>query len=376
MPILEEFYGRNTQPGHDKEYRLFLEQLPNGDYKTHGLYGKTGACHQQTLKYTGPNYGQAKRYFDDLVAEKQGKMYVGQVTTNRGINQSVVAGVNQQVQKPASVPVTPTKQRSKHTPHLLTPVDAETAAQLRTDNIHWMMQKFDGDRRAIELRGGVPFGINRKGEYVSLPPEVESACSALPFQDGLVDGEIVGSKFYAFDLLELGGNDLRASGFEYRYDELERQFEKMSSTPEPLLLGPVAKTPEDKEYFHTVLEEANAEGEVFKLKTAPYTNAARNDTQFKFKYWKSATVMVYQVNQKRSVVMAVFEDGSDAPILIGNCTIKPNAQIPEVGDLIEVKYLYWDINSLIQPEFLRLRTDLDDTTASVSQLVRRAGLST
>jgi bifunctional non-homologous end joining protein LigD len=46
---------------------------------------------------------------------------------------------------------------------------------------------------------------------------------------------------------------------------------------------------------------------------------------------------------------------------VGNVTIPLNIEIPAVGELIEVRYLYaYPGGSLFQPVYLDVRTDLDD----------------
>jgi len=53
----------------------------------------------------------------------------------------------------------------------------------------------------------------------------------------------------------------------------------------------------------------------------------------------------------------------------GNVTIPENADIPQVGDVIDVKYLYaYKGGRLYQPSFLRPRTDQRQEEARISQL--------
>jgi bifunctional non-homologous end joining protein LigD len=56
-------------------------------------------------------------------------------------------------------------------------------------------------------------------------------------------------------------------------------------------------------------------------------------------------------------------------VTIGNVTIPPNKDIPSVGDIIEVKYLYaYKGGSLYQPSLLKPRPDLRVEECVIGQL--------
>ena len=58
---------------------------------------------------------------------------------------------------------------------------------------------------------------------------------------------------------------------------------------------------------------------------------------------------------------------------VGNVTIPPNAAIPRIGNILEVRYLYcYRAGSLFQPCFLGVRDDLDASACVVKQLKYRA----
>lgn len=65
--------------------------------------------------------------------------------------------------------------------------------------------------------------------------------------------------------------------------------------------------------------------------------------------------------------MSVFEN--NAEIAVGNVTISVNKEIPKVGDIIEVRYLYaYKGGSLYQPTFLEVRTDMQIADCDIAQL--------
>ena len=68
----------------------------------------------------------------------------------------------------------------------------------------------------VEVSGDMVEGSNRKGLVVSLPKEVESALKDAG--DCVLDGELVGDKFWIFDVLSLSGTDRSALSFAERAD--------------------------------------------------------------------------------------------------------------------------------------------------------------
>ena len=62
-----------------------------------------------------------------------------------------------------------------------------------------MQQKFDGRRVIIRVENGKAEGANRKGLIISLPKEVEDTLCDAP--NCVIDGELVGNRYYVFDAL-------------------------------------------------------------------------------------------------------------------------------------------------------------------------------
>ena len=77
--------------------------------------------------------------------------------------------------------------------------------------------------------------------------------------------------------------------------------------------------------------------------------------------------MTGQHDSKRSVSVSLYENGS--LVDVGNVTIPPNKDIPNHGDIVEVRYLYaYREGSLFQPVYLGVRDDIADEECDVSQL--------
>ena len=107
------------------------------------------------------------------------------------------------------------------------------------------------------------------------------------------------------------------------------------------------------------VKERGGEGIVFKLVAAPYQEG-KSKYALKWKFKAQATVGVISVHKtKRSVhVAASTEEGFQ---VVGNVTIPSNKDIPSVGQLIEIEYLYFfSGGSLFQPAYKGPRPDKDD----------------
>ena len=83
----------------------------------------------------------------------------------------------------------------------------------------------------------------------------------------------------------------------------------------------------------------------------------------KFKFVKTASVIVESANTQRSVnVRAVC----GTPL--GRVTVPPNYPVPAAGAIVEVKYLYaFPGGSLAQPVYLGVRTDIPMEECTLDQ---------
>ena len=118
------------------------------------------------------------------------------------------------------------------------------------------------------------------------------------------------------------------------------------------------------------LKGDNAEGVVFKRIGAPYSPGRPNSggDQLKYKFVETASVIVNAINAKRSVAIAVWENGT--LVSAGNVTVPVNQLIPQVGDVIEARYLYAmeGSGSLFQPVYLGVRDDIMAAECTRDQL--------
>ena len=249
-------------------------------------------------------------------------------------------------------------------------LNSSTEAELQNlllDHEHWMQEKFDGRRLLLRKVGSSITGINRKGQSTAVPDSLIEAARTFD-HDFLLDGESVGETLHAFDLLELDGEDLRSTSYRIRY---QRLMNLVSSVEQHgIRFVETAFQPTQKRALFRQLKAESREGVVFKHSDAPYTSGRPNSggSQLKFKFVETASFVVRQINEQRSVALLLFDNAKvrDA----GNVTIPVNFEIPAVGSVVECRYLYAfrESGKIYQPVYLGVRTDIDPEECVTGQL--------
>ncbi len=222
----------------------------------------------------------------------------------------------------------------------------------------------DGVRLAIRKFGSVITAINRKGFEIPLLKSLHDAIADIP-KDFIIDGELIGESYYAFDCLGLGSIDqpMLFTRFSERYAKLKSLLE--SHPTENTYLVDVYERSEEKRNFLDALKLANAEGAVFRANHGDYMHGARDsNVALKLKFVESASVIVAAHNQKNCVSMQLEDD-----TFVGNVTIPANHSLPALGAVVEVQYLYaYPKGSLIQPVYKGLRADVEARECTSDQI--------
>ena len=253
---------------------------------------------------------------------------------------------------------------------LLNAVDGTELERLLDDGRHCLQQKHDGRRLLVRKQGLRITGINRRGLETSVPGPVRDAVAAIG-HDLLIDGEAVGDTLHAFDILELGGTDLRSIDYLSRYHSLLALFG--GSLPG---VNVVATTvdPSDKRRMFENCRDTRREGVVLKDRHAPFTpgRPASGGPQLKYKFVEAASFIVTGHNAKRSVTLGLH-DGAKL-VSAGNVTIPPNHAIPQLGTVVDVKYLYAfrESGAIYQPVYLGPRDDIPASECVTDQLKYKA----
>lgn len=331
----------------DKVYRAELVQRDQG-YMVQFAFGRRGSTLQTGSKTPAPvSEEEALKVFQRLVKEKTAKGYtVGEDGTPYHGTEN--AGRNTGIR-----------------PQLLNPIDETEVEAYLDDSAFWMQEKFDGKRMLLHKVGdGTIEGINRRGLNVAIHEPVQLAAASL---NGtfLFDGEIVGDSYIVFDCLERNGVDLRSYPYSERYATLPT-FRSGC----PIEVAATVKNARQKRLYYARLKGWGVEGVVFKRHDVSYTpdRSASGGPQLKCKFYATASVIVAAINDsKRSVAMDIY-DGTRR-VRIGNVAIPANAEIPKVGDVLEVRYLYaFRRGALFQPTFIHVRSDVLPSECGIGQL--------
>lgn len=338
-----------TNGSSDKEYRAWIEAAEGG-YSVNFAYGRRGSALTTGTKTTSPvTREKAVVIFDKLVASKTSKGYTAAADGTPYLHSD--------------------KQASGLLPQLLTVADEAEAARL-IDHPEWAMQeKFDGKRLMVRKTGDTVEAINKLGLVVGLSTAIAAAISALP-GDVTLDGEAIGDRYWVFDLLARGGDDLTGRPYRDRYAALT---ELLDGADGALGLASIWTQSTEKADTLESLRQRNAEGAVFKHLDAPYTAGRPNSggAQRKFKFVATLSAVVAAVNDKRSVAVQLL-DGSEW-VGVGNVSVPPNHDLPSVGDVVEVRYLYAHPGgSLFQPVYLGVRDDIEAAECVTAQLKFKA----
>ena len=338
-----------TEGSSDKEYRVELRQVDGGLWMTLGFNGRRGSTLKEQKKTQEPvDYATAKAEYDKVVTSKM----------KGGYTPDQSGAVYQSVEM---------KDRfSGFVPQLLNSVRKPDVLEALINNpTIWAQEKHDGERRPVRLNADKVEGLNKEGVIVGLPMNVVDELRSLKAKNLLVDGEIMGERYVVFDLLEHNDDNLRELSYAKRLDKLTDLLG--AATLNTVELVVTAKTPEEKRKLFDALRDHQAEGLAFKDSTAHYApgRPESGGAQHKWKFIETCTVRVAARNgTKRSVAVECLDNNGSSCIALGNVTIPANFDIPKVGAIVNVEYLYlYKGGSLFQPVFKGERSDqaLPDT---------------
>ncbi len=361
--------------GSDKVYHIALVAEDNGTYSTAFAYGRRNSTLSQGHKVVNTSSAQAEQAFRKLANEKIGKGYVESEGVSGSNVFSFLGKVSTAPSSSSGFIPTPTKstvelERTGIAVQLLNAIDETELQHYLSSPSYGAQEKKNGERRAACLRDGDYFTSNRKGFKVSCPAPVAEALSKTGFPSMVVDGELIGDIFFAFDLLFADGKDYTGLPFFTRFKNLTALF--TPAVGKHFVIVPLVLSCFDKTALLERLRKEGREGMVFKELSAPVVpgKPASGGSQLKYKFVEDCQVIVSSINTKRSVAICVLDDKGRS-IGVGNVTIPPNHNIPSVGDVVAVEYLYYyEGGSLYQPVYGGVRTDLDIEDCTLAQLKR------
>lgn len=191
----------------------------------------------------------------------------------------------------------------------------------------------------------------------------------------VLDGEIMfdTGEFHIFDCpyMRFGGVEIIRNEDPFSKRRLALESPDLIAMLEgtPVKIVRQASDARTKAALLDAVAVSGGEGVIAKNRTGMYQPGKRVGHQLKFKFVKSADVIVMEVNrpdpQHGSAQFGVWVNGTLTRI--GACSLigKP---LTRVGDVIEVEYLSWTGSALTQPRMKRVRDDKDPMDCQSSQL--------
>jgi bifunctional non-homologous end joining protein LigD len=353
------YYRQGTS---DKVYQIQLKReekdSDNAGWVVNFQYGRRGRSLVGGTKTPRPRrYFSARIMYQDLIRSKQRKGY----TEGEG-------GIPY-----TDLPDTSPLEKTTYLPQLLNQVnETELHALWGTVPIH-MQIKWDGERRGVIYSPNEVIPCNRKGLKTQIQqPIMDNIHKFLGARrwNGIFDTEDMGDHLVVFDMLI--GNSLNKR-FSERAEDLKELQLKIHTLGVEHLIVDVPFIPETKGEFLAFVHDAeiaNEEGIVIRDGNGIYTpgKPASGGPCWKYKFREDATFRVDSIHPtKRSIGLSLFSQTQW--VHVGNCTIPANKDIPSIGALIDLSYLYaYPNGSVYQPVYKGERTDLDDTSAVLTQL--------
>jgi len=335
----------------DKVYQAHLVKEGSG-FVVRFEFGRRGQTLQTGAKTASPvPYDKAKAIYDKLVKEKSQKGYTPDESGK------------------AYVGTSKEEQVSGVLPQLLNPIEEKELEPFFKGGNFWMQEKFDGRRMMLQkLPNGTIQAINRKGLIVGFPAVIQEAATAIDANSFILDGEAVGEIYHVFDCLEINGHDITGDSYVGRYKAARILTGAIETA---IQLVDFYMSPSEKRKAFDRLRAAKAEGVVFKDFSSTYHAGRPNSggPQVKFKFYATCSAFVQeQIPGKRSVRLSLLDEYNHY-VPVGKVTIPANYEIPAVGRIVEVRYLYaYPGGALYQPIYQGERDDIDRDACRTTQL--------
>lgn len=240
-----------------------------------------------------------------------------------------------------------------------TGVDEQALEDFFTNPDWVMQQKMDGTRVMIHLetmqvtqRNGSPLKHTAATQWI---PEILQELSDLGLSgraNTVLDCELLihSGLLFVFDVIDT---------FAPHQVPLYLRIAALESIPESkrVRIVSTAKTEGQKRRLHKICE--NREGVVVKHLRYGYEPGKRVDHVLKLKNVHTADLVVTKKSEAplSAGLGIIMGDGQPATLANASLIGKEKDGPIEVGDVVEVSYLYWTGTSLVQPRIMRRRDD-------------------
>jgi bifunctional non-homologous end joining protein LigD len=343
-----------TTNGSNKEYHIQMVEKGSG-FVINFQYGAIGSTLKPGTKTPdGPvDEAAAEKLFAKLIKERLAKGYTQ-------VGEAKASSFSAEV-------VTEKKTHGIY-PQLLNSIEEDEVMKYINDDTYIAQEKKDGERRIVISKEEKTIGLNKKGQEIQMPSCfdgcVHNAC--------VIDGEVIGEKLFVFDLISVGKSN---SVSDMRLEERLKLLNTLVFT-NAVEVVKTAYTSAEKLKMYNELKEANAEGIVFKRKDSKYVagRPASGGPHLKNKFYKEASFIVKDFTKgKRSIGLELIDENGNR-VFMGKCTVPPNKDLPEIGDVVEVRYLYaYKGGAIFQPVYKHKRNDVDVEECLMNQIIYKAG---
>lgn len=236
-------------------------------------------------------------------------------------------------------------------------------------NDGWALeQKLDGIRCIVTASDGrVDFTGHAGNPLRSGMKHHAPIAAELAGMSFTLDGELMPSgELWVFDMLTCADNDLRGESFATRRSVLAL----LDGAFENIHVVPSATTADDKRTLWNKVRAINGEGVVAKRLTGVYSTGGRTRDVLKIKVTKTIDVIIIGFGGETDSAVLGLHDGAGNLVEIGKCSLIGKAAV-EIGDVIEVQYLYVVDTAtprLVQGRMMRVRADKTPAECGWDQL--------
>jgi bifunctional non-homologous end joining protein LigD len=358
----------------DKLYIAEVIVHDDGTCSVRVQWGRRGSSLSVGNKAVRVSRAAADKTLDKLVREK----------TNKGY-QHITADTAPAAVAPPEGEGSGSKAGNKKRPQvgpkaqLLNPIDDDELDRFLHDDGWVAQQKLDGIRILATVLSDRVLPTNRDGQQSdTVDAAVLAGLDALEVGT-IVDGEVIGDRYWVFDVLKVGERDVTSLGVVERWQILDDELSPGFSGNIEVL--PLREGTAHKRALYEQMVAQSAEGLVFKQRHAPYTagRPSSGGPQRKHKLVKACDVIVTE-NAGNAYTMVVLDTvaGKVKRHVVGKVfagtTNGTRAWLDALladGEepVCEVKYLYaTDDDQLYQPVFVRVRDDKSASGCTRSQL--------
>ncbi len=211
IPSIELGYREGSS---DKVYRACVEAA-GGGFMVNFAYGRRGSPLAAGTNTQVPvSYDEVVGIYEKLVRSKLAKGYTPTGMASTGIGMNLAEG----------------RKDTGLRAMLLNPITEEEAERYLQDPAWCAQEKFDGKRILVRKTSSGVEAANRHGLATGFPTSVADRLMGVE-GDFVIDGELVGDRFYAFDILENMGHDWRPYAYHYRLISLKALLEELEFGP-------------------------------------------------------------------------------------------------------------------------------------------------